>query len=369
MKVLLILLFLSCYQLMARQNPQGIVFFDGTITEAMAKAKKENKALFLDCFTSWCGPCRYMQQKVFSTREVGDFMNTQLICIKMDMEKGEGQQWAKKLKIDAYPTFIIFSPDGKEQHRMIGRYESKEFMDKIKEGLELKTSTSYRDYCYRQGERSPGFLRDYIQQLIDFKQDSVAKTIIAEIFSSVPDSLLQSESYWWLFTNKEISPFDSKSFNYMIKHQDEFIRSHGDTINRLIIQKVENIIGTYIGWFPLKGDYNQQYYRTVCRVDNFIAKTLPENKALKAETELLKARFLGNLDDYIAVFRKHIWLVPPQNIPNAYSGLAFCAVKTKDPEKINEVIVIGLDIKSKLTDIRLQDIMDRIFAKIKSSQN
>lgn len=33
---------------------QGIEFEHGTFAEALAKAKKENKMVFMDCYTSWC---------------------------------------------------------------------------------------------------------------------------------------------------------------------------------------------------------------------------------------------------------------------------------------------------------------------------
>ena len=36
----------------------GIQFFNGTFKEALAKAKKENKMVMMDCYTTWCGPCK-----------------------------------------------------------------------------------------------------------------------------------------------------------------------------------------------------------------------------------------------------------------------------------------------------------------------
>ncbi len=39
---------------------QGVAFEpDGTLLpQAAAKAKKENKLVFVDCYTQWCGPCK-----------------------------------------------------------------------------------------------------------------------------------------------------------------------------------------------------------------------------------------------------------------------------------------------------------------------
>ena len=40
---------------------QGVNFEHITFDEALAKAKAENKLVFMDCYTSWCGPCKYMK--------------------------------------------------------------------------------------------------------------------------------------------------------------------------------------------------------------------------------------------------------------------------------------------------------------------
>lgn len=44
-----VLLFLSVVTVSA----QGIKFFEGTWSEALAKAKKENKLIFVDCYANW----------------------------------------------------------------------------------------------------------------------------------------------------------------------------------------------------------------------------------------------------------------------------------------------------------------------------
>ena len=71
---------------------QGMVFEpEGTTLEqASAKAKAENKLIFLDCFTSWCGPCKKMARDVFPQEQVGAFMNPRFVNIKIDMESAYG---------------------------------------------------------------------------------------------------------------------------------------------------------------------------------------------------------------------------------------------------------------------------------------
>ena len=44
---------------------QGINFEKLTLEEALIKAKTENKYVFVDCYTTWCGPCKRMTEFVF----------------------------------------------------------------------------------------------------------------------------------------------------------------------------------------------------------------------------------------------------------------------------------------------------------------
>ncbi len=50
---------------------QGIVFEQGTWKEVLEKAKQTNKPIFIDVYTSWCGPCKKMSKDIFPLAEVG----------------------------------------------------------------------------------------------------------------------------------------------------------------------------------------------------------------------------------------------------------------------------------------------------------
>ena len=114
-------------------SAQGIEFMpEGSLLQAAVdKAKAENKLVFLDCYTSWCGPCRMMATKIFPTQEVGDFMNPKYVSIKIDMEKGEGPAVAERLQVSAFPTFVILNGEGAEVGRFVGGSDAKGFMERV----------------------------------------------------------------------------------------------------------------------------------------------------------------------------------------------------------------------------------------------
>lgn len=106
---------------------KGTQFFKGTFAQALAKAKQENKKLMVDCYTLWCGPCRYMATNVFPNDTLGTYMNEHFVCMQLDMEHGEGPERNKTFKVKAYPTFIFFDVDGKEMNRFEGMAYREEF--------------------------------------------------------------------------------------------------------------------------------------------------------------------------------------------------------------------------------------------------
>lgn len=114
---------------------QGIEFETGTVNEALEKAKQEGKALFVDCYTTWCAPCQMMSKRVFPQKSVGDFMNPSFVSIKIDMEKGEGVELAKRWRIDSYPTYLVLDAQGEVVYTSCGYVPTEEFIKRMKEGL------------------------------------------------------------------------------------------------------------------------------------------------------------------------------------------------------------------------------------------
>ena len=87
---------------------------------ALEKAKTEKKAIFLDFYTSWCMPCRMMDESVFSDWDVAEYMAENVVSLKVNAEKGRGIDLKNKFGIGAYPTFVFLGPDGTEISRKEG---------------------------------------------------------------------------------------------------------------------------------------------------------------------------------------------------------------------------------------------------------
>ena len=121
MKKLLSILFLTTLTLPAlAAEGDGVNFFEGTFRQAKDKAKKENKLIMLDAYTSWCGPCKVLKNKVFPNKELGDYINAHFVSIGVDMEAGEGPALANMYPIEGYPTILFLDASGKVKKKVLG---------------------------------------------------------------------------------------------------------------------------------------------------------------------------------------------------------------------------------------------------------
>jgi thiol:disulfide interchange protein len=110
-------------------SEKGIQFFEPNLAKALQEAKKQNKLIFIDAYTTWCGPCRMLKQNTFTDKAVGDFFNKNFINIALDMENGDGLAFAAKYQIVAYPTLLIINADQTSTSVTEGYMEPAQLLD------------------------------------------------------------------------------------------------------------------------------------------------------------------------------------------------------------------------------------------------
>jgi thioredoxin-related protein len=128
-----ILILAFTFTLSLKAKAEEIKFETGTFKEVLAKAKSQKKVLMIDFFTDWCKWCVELDKKVYTDKDVADFANTNQINWKVDAEKGEGIELAKKYAVNGYPTIVFVDGKGDEVDRIVGYIPAKDFLKKIKE--------------------------------------------------------------------------------------------------------------------------------------------------------------------------------------------------------------------------------------------
>ena len=111
---------------------------DPVFTEALARAKRENKPIVLDFEASWCVPCKRMERETFSDPTVSRLL-ARCIFIKIDTDKHP--ELAKGFGVAGLPDLRFLTPDGSEQKRLLDFQDAKTFAQVLEQFLE-KMSTN-----------------------------------------------------------------------------------------------------------------------------------------------------------------------------------------------------------------------------------
>lgn len=165
MKRNLLILAACIYAISLSAQSAGINFLHGvTWAEAVTKAKTENKLIFIDFYTQWCGPCMNMAQTVFSLPTVGYYYNHTFVNLKIDAEEGEGITLAKKYGVHSYPTYAFIDPTTENiVHRSSSRQSAEQFIQTGKDATIPTQRSFYLQEQYAKGNRERAFLIDYIR--------------------------------------------------------------------------------------------------------------------------------------------------------------------------------------------------------------
>lgn len=232
-------------------SAQGIEFMpEGSqLQQAIDKAKQDGKMVFLDCYTSWCGPCKMMANKIFPTQEVGDFMNPKFVSIKIDMEKGEGPALAQRLQINAYPTFVIFNSDGTEAARFVGGGDAQGFIKRVNENLS-DNGPAAMEARFKSGDRDRQFLLDYVDYLGKVYRSQQANTVAEAILEGQEETFANDTTLRKVFVKHLTNPY-SKSFIYAAKNPEAMKALMGE---KVYTDKIGNVLNRYTRSFITKGE-------------------------------------------------------------------------------------------------------------------
>lgn len=110
-----------------------IDFKKGSVADILAMAKAEKKLVMVDVMTDWCKWCIELDNKVYAKKDISDFANANQINYKIDAEKGEGIDFAKKYKIQGFPSILFLDGDGNEVDRVYGYVPAKDFMEMMQD--------------------------------------------------------------------------------------------------------------------------------------------------------------------------------------------------------------------------------------------
>lgn len=188
------------YSITNAQN-KGIHFDDTTNwKDILAKAKAEKKYIFVDCFTTWCGPCKYMSNNIYPMEEVGNFYNDKFINVEMQFDStindaenikdryADAVFISNEYKIRNYPTFLFFSSDGELLHRKTACRDAKEFIAIGTNALDPEKQYYTQIKKYNAGQRDSTFINNLTFMALAAFDDSLTKKYAKECYATLNDA-------------------------------------------------------------------------------------------------------------------------------------------------------------------------------------
>ncbi len=253
-------------------SAQGIEFNNGNWEAVKAAARAQNKVIWVDFYTDWCAPCKFMAQTIFPLKDVGDFYNKNFICVEINAEKGEGIALRKKYAVGGYPTMIYTNAKEEIVYRTTGSTSAGEFIDQGRLALKAPSGdlsdlkAKYQANQLSNEELYHYYLRIKAQQ----GQTKEANEVFDKYFALAAN--VSSDMFQTIITSGGSSR--SAAFAYLEKHREEFSKLVGK-------EKVDNYIkGTLI--------YEVQYDKYKSDIEYQAAKNNLKTKFNLSEQELLK---------------------------------------------------------------------------------
>lgn len=107
-----------------------------SMNEALEAQKEKPRKIFMDLYTTWCGPCKMLDKNTFSDKNVAAYVNENYYPVKFNAEGSEEvtykgntytnpqydpnrkgrnsqHQFATALQVTGYPSLAYFDEEGK----------------------------------------------------------------------------------------------------------------------------------------------------------------------------------------------------------------------------------------------------------------
>lgn len=209
-----------------------------SLKEAIAKAKIENKYVMVMTSTTWCGICKVLVKHVFSQKEVGDYMNKNLISLKYDIDVADPDSIGK-MGVKAYPTFIFFNGDGEEVSRHCGA--NGDLVENVKKAIAPQNSWKAREERLRN---EPEYAIDHALYLNSLSRSKEATELL--------NSYLKTKSIAENFSKEKLEKYeqlifsvDSPIITSMLENKKEIVsligkEYYGEYLRRVVSGIIAN---------------------------------------------------------------------------------------------------------------------------------
>jgi thiol-disulfide isomerase/thioredoxin len=210
---------------------------NSTLDELKKKAKKENKLIFIDAYTTWCGPCKWISANIFTNEDVAKYYNQSFINAKFDMEdQGEGTRIGSEYQVMCYPNLLFIDGEGKLVHRTAGAEQDPQYYITLGETAKNPEKRfSALEAKYRANPSNSANFKEYM---------SAVSTTCLDYANELDNFLnqLNEADYLkhenWNIIQEYLTDFNHKTTQYIAKNTSKFSEKFGDQVNDFLFNSI-----------------------------------------------------------------------------------------------------------------------------------
>jgi thioredoxin-related protein len=134
------------------------------VDEAVAEAQASQRNILVDLYADWCGWCKVLERKVFSSPEFKAFAKD-FVLLHVDVEDGgEGSEIQARYAASSLPTMLILDPKMIKIGSVDGYAPTQSYIGRLR--LQLQEYQAFLNY-YKQASQSDDLptLKSVAQQL------------------------------------------------------------------------------------------------------------------------------------------------------------------------------------------------------------
>jgi len=235
-------LLLGWYPLLVCGQDTGIHFEKNqSWSQVKAKAKEEHKGVFLECYATWCGPCKEMERKVFPIPALDRAVAVHFIAVRVQMDStshddasikdwyATAREIGTTYRITELPSFLFFSVNGELLDKEIGYKDSIDFAAMIRDAQDPDKQYYSLQRRFREGYLPPArlaYLADKAKILGDRPlADTVAQYCLENYFPTLPEKeLLRYDHLYFLSWFIDRLHTTDSLFRFLIAHEERIDR-------------------------------------------------------------------------------------------------------------------------------------------------
>lgn len=139
-----------------------------TFEEAVALNKKNPKKIFIDVYTTWCGPCKMLDANTFSHPVIAEYLNTNFYPVKLNAEMTDTVRFDTVVFVNRNPT---------------GKRNPHDLAISLLSGKMMYPTTVYLDEKFSMLSPLPGYVTpQQIEPVLAFYAENAYRTMTWEEF-------------------------------------------------------------------------------------------------------------------------------------------------------------------------------------------